>query len=94
MFNREYQVRANREGRRKLEGEQIDITFPRRGRPSRYRRLERAGQMRLGLIGAIRPNYLNSPHVEIKQNLADSLQMALSTAITPENPITDLDVPF
>lgn len=47
MFNREYQVRAKRRG--KLEGEQLDITFPRRGRPSRIRRLERAGQMRLGL---------------------------------------------
>jgi hypothetical protein len=35
--------------RAKLQGEQLDITFPRRGRPSRFRRLERAGQMRLDL---------------------------------------------
>jgi hypothetical protein len=35
--------------RAKLQGEQLDITFPRRGRPSRFRRLERAGQMRLEL---------------------------------------------
>jgi hypothetical protein len=35
--------------RAKLQGEQLDITFPRRGRPSRFRRLERAGQMSLAL---------------------------------------------
>src|SRR5258708_33020135 len=46
MFAREYHIRARRS---KLEGEQLDITFPRRGRPSRIRRLERAGQMRLQL---------------------------------------------
>lgn len=47
MFNRRtYQPRARRA---KLQGEQIDIGFPRRGRTSRVRRLERAGQMRLGL---------------------------------------------
>jgi hypothetical protein len=91
MFAR-YHIRANR--RAKLQGQQLDITFPRRGRPSKFRRLERAGQMRLSLDGAIRPNYTHSPNVAIEQNLADSLQMMLSTAITPDNPITDADVPF
>jgi hypothetical protein len=46
MFNRTYQIRRRRT---KLQGEQLDITFPRRGRPTKFRRLERAGQMRLGL---------------------------------------------
>lgn len=46
MFNRSYQARRRRT---KLQGEQLDITFPRRGRPSKFRNLERAGQMRLGL---------------------------------------------
>lgn len=34
---------------RKLRGEQLDIRFPIRGRPTRIRVLERAGQMRLNL---------------------------------------------
>jgi hypothetical protein len=49
MFNRSYQRGARRTP---LQGEQLDIGFPRRGRTSRMRRLERAGQMRLlGLHG-------------------------------------------
>jgi hypothetical protein len=53
MFNREYQIRAKRQARAKLRGEQTEILFPRRGRPSRVRRLEKAGQMRLGLHGKV-----------------------------------------
>lgn len=34
---------------RKLRGEQLDFRFPIRGRPTRTRVLERAGQMRLDL---------------------------------------------
>jgi hypothetical protein len=58
--------------RAKLQGEQLDITFPRRGRPSRFRRLERAGQMRLDLqrgtatsrITVTRQTELNACHEE------------------------------
>ena len=46
VFNRTYQTRARR---RALQGQQLDIYFPRRGRPSRKLRLERAGQLSLNL---------------------------------------------
>jgi hypothetical protein len=50
LFGREYQIRARRsvEGG-KLKGEQQRLAFPQRGRPSRFRVLERCGQMRLEL---------------------------------------------
>lgn len=49
MFNREYHVRANRRARAKLQGEQLELADPRRGRPTRIRVLERCGQLRLNL---------------------------------------------
>jgi hypothetical protein len=87
MFAREYHIRAKRAARRKLEGEQLDITFPRRGRPSRFRNLERAGQMRLTLtIGATKvPNVPRAQAFEHdKETLDDALQMTF-----PVRPLTD-----
>lgn len=81
----------------RLQGEQLDFAFPRRGRPTRRKLLERCGQMRLGFDGQInltRPAYMRLANIEIEENLPDALQLILSTAITPENPITDADVPF
>ncbi len=76
MLNREYHVRANRQGRR-LEGQQLDISFPRRGRPSRFKRLERAGQMRLELLPINRrtrkPEFVTSP-VEKSEGNSRSLK--------------------
>lgn len=83
--------------RQRLQGEQLGFRFPRRGRPTRIRVLERCGQLRLGFAGQIkltRPNYMGLENIEIEQNLVDALQLTLSTAITPEHPITDADVPF
>lgn len=54
--------------RAKLQGEQLDITFPRRGRPSRFRRLERAGQMSLALHGQISQNVQNRPIAQISDS--------------------------
>lgn len=39
----------------KLRGHQLDLAFPRRGRPSKHRVLERCGQMRLDLSAAVKP---------------------------------------
>jgi hypothetical protein len=70
-FNRTYHVRARRS---RLQGEQLDISFPRRGRLSRFRKLERAGQMRLGLHGQTKltieaPNVANAEPETIDQAL-------------------------
>jgi hypothetical protein len=78
MFAREYHIRAKRAGRRKLEGQQLDITFPRRGRPSKHRVLERCGQMQLALtIGVTK--VANVPRAQAvehdKETLDDALQM-------------------
>lgn len=67
--------------RGKLQGEQLDITFPRRGRPSRFRRLERAGQMSLDLqrgtatsrITVIRQTEPNACHEESPDAALDYL---------------------
>jgi hypothetical protein len=50
LFAREYHIRAKRAARQKLQGEQLDISFPVRGRPKKQRVLERCGQMRLNLL--------------------------------------------
>jgi hypothetical protein len=62
--------------RAKLQGEQLDITFPRRGRPSRFRRLERAGQMSLGLEGQITQNVQNQQNRQIAQDSPDDVRSA------------------
>jgi hypothetical protein len=54
--------------RSKLQGEQLDITFPRRGRPSRFRRLERAGQMSLALHGQISQSVQNRQIAQISDS--------------------------
>lgn len=66
--------------RGKLQGEQLDITFPRRGRPSRFRRLERAGQMTLDLTkSASRAN--SGTSVRVGSGDESSRQVAVSDAI-------------
>jgi hypothetical protein len=54
--------------RGKLQGEQLDISFPRRGRPSRFRRLERAGQMALALRPPTNSRTQNPEFVTNMQN--------------------------
>ena len=104
-----------RSHQQRLQGEQLDIRFPRRGRPTRIRVLERCGQLRLNLCGAAKTERVVH-FVQLVRN-EESLDAALdlcfpereltepermrelnrlfqSTAITPENPITDADVPF
>ena len=50
-MNRSYtRARNGRLGR--LKGEQIDFAWPRRGRPSKHRVLERGGQLQLELTAA------------------------------------------
>jgi hypothetical protein len=77
MQNREYQIRATRRARRKLQGEQLDITFPRRGRPSRFRRLERAGQMSLALRPPTNSRTRNPEFVTSPVENAESPEAAL-----------------
>jgi hypothetical protein len=86
MFAREYHIRAKRAGRRKLEGEQLDITFPRRGRPSKHRVLERCGQMQLALCRyPKRPRIVqNVQVVQMSRDFDDALQMTF-----PIRPLTD-----
>jgi hypothetical protein len=84
LFAREYHIRAKRAARQKLQGEQLDITFPRRGRPSRIRRLERAGQMRLGLGAPPK----NIRIVQSVQNEPETLDSALQMTF-PVRPYTD-----
>jgi len=83
MFNRTYQIRA-RKG--KLQGEQLDITFPRRGRPSKHRVLERCGQMQLALAEGKPPQ--NVRIVQIVQNEPESLDDALQMTF-PVRPYTE-----
>ena len=97
MLNREYHVRANRQGRR-LEGQQLDISFPRRGRPSRFKRLERAGQMRLELLPINRrtrkPEFVTSP-VEKSEGNSRSLKETFESALDlcfPERALTELEL--
>jgi hypothetical protein len=84
MLNREYQIRATRRSRRKLQGEQLDITFPRRGRPSRFRRLERAGQMRLGLLPG-----RNVQHVQHVKDVLDESPEAALDYLFPVGPMSE-----
>lgn len=76
MFNREFHVRANRRGRAKLQGEQLDISFPQRGRPSKFRRLERAGQMRLTLHGKVQQTAATCAISAIEQTEPNACQAA------------------
>src|SRR5438309_695240 len=73
--------------RAKLQGEQLEITFPRRGRPSRFRRLERAGQMRLGLHGQTK--FTQSEHVTSSE--PETIDQALDY-LFPVRPLTELEL--
>ena len=75
MFNKSYQIRARR--RPRLDGEQLGIAFPRRGRPSRLRTLERSGQLRLNLCGKLEQTAAPAPPRETApETFDDVLQMA------------------
>ena len=79
--NRSYQPRC---GARPLEGQQTDFTFPRRGRPSRKRRLERAGQLSLNLQPcAARVEKISTPSPKL-ETFDEALQMTF-----PERELTD-----
>ena len=81
MRNRSYHIARRRS---KLQGEQLDITFPRRGRPSRFRRLERAGQMRLNLAGGLNQTRSVVTSPPEPETLDDALQMTF-----PVRPYTE-----
>jgi hypothetical protein len=98
MFNREYHVRANREGRAKLQGEQQRLAFPRRGRPSKFRRLERAGQMRLGLHGVTKIETIHATKVQqtasshaVESDAIDDIDSALQMTF-PVGPLSELEL--
>jgi hypothetical protein len=74
--------------RAKLQGEQLDITFPRRGRPSRFRRLERAGQMPLALDGQITQNVQNQQNRQIAQ-ISDSDVRSACDYLFPVGPMSE-----
>jgi hypothetical protein len=80
-FNRTYHVQARRS---RLQGEQLDIAFPRRGRLSRFRKLERAGQMRLGLHGQTK--FTQSEHVTSSE--PETIDQALDY-LFPVRPLTE-----
>jgi hypothetical protein len=84
MFAREYHIRANRQGRRRLQGEQLDITFPRRGRPSKFRRLERAGQMRLQLHGKVQQTAATSAPAIERKRTGNECDSECELKVTPE----------
>ena len=86
MFNRTYHVRARRE---RLQGEQLDISFPRRGRPSKFRRLEKCGQMRLNLQPG--KSAENVPTEPIVQKEPESFERALELTF-PERPLTEMEL--
>jgi len=86
LFNRTYQIRARRQ---KLQGEQLDITFPRRGRPTKHRVLERCGQLQLALNGQIKltPAAATEPAPTLArpaETLEDALQMTF-----PNQPLSE-----
>jgi hypothetical protein len=86
MFNRSYQRAARRTP---LQGEQIDIYFPRRGRTSRFRKLERAGQMRLNLVRpAANSEPANSEHKKIVLAEPDTIEEAVDY-LFPIRPMTE-----
>lgn len=70
----------------RLQGEQLDISFPRRGRPTRYRRLEGAGQMRLGLHGQI-----NLTVVATTIREPETIEQAVDY-LFPERPLTEAEL--
>jgi hypothetical protein len=70
--------------RAKLQGEQLDIAFPRRGRLSRFRKLERAGQMRLGLHGQTK--FTQSEHATSSE--PETIDQALDY-LFPVRPLTE-----
>jgi hypothetical protein len=70
--------------RAKLQGEQLDISFPRRGRLSRFRKLERAGQMRLGLHGQTK--FTQSEHATSSE--PETIDQALDY-LFPVRPLTE-----
>jgi hypothetical protein len=74
--------------RARLQGEQLDITFPRRGRPSRFRRLERAGQMRLGLQAPTHSRTRNPEFVTSAVENIESPEAALDY-LFPVGPMTE-----
>jgi hypothetical protein len=84
MFNRTGQLRSRKA---RLNGQQLDIAFPRRGRPSKFRRLERAGQMRLDLQ---RPTA--NTHAACAKHTADVHPETMDSALDylfPVGPMTD-----
>jgi hypothetical protein len=84
VFNRTYQQRARRSAR--LQGEQLDISFPHRGRPSRIRVLERCGQLRLSLCDAGPLKQAERQHTALPQrdNFDPDRQLSIEEVYDPE----------
>jgi hypothetical protein len=91
LFAREYHIRAKRAGRQKLQGQQLDISFPVRGRPKKQRVLERCGQMRLNLAGGLsqtQSQQLTTNHPE-PDDFDAALQMTFPIRRELKLPMTD-----
>lgn len=89
MLNRSYQRARNG----KLKGHQLDLVFPRRGRPSRHRALERCGQATLDFGGAClrlatQGTTTTPPIGPLQRNNAETLDDALQTCF-PIRPMTE-----
>jgi hypothetical protein len=83
MQNRSYSRARNG----KLRGQQLDITFPRRGRPTKHRVLERCGQMTL-ILGPPPKNVRIVQNVqEEPETLDDALQMCF-----PIGPLSEIEL--
>lgn len=70
-------------GAARLKGCQLDLVFPIRGRPTKRRALEKAGQMRIPFAGVLRCSASAKPMPAI-ETLDDALQ-----ATFPIRPFTD-----
>jgi hypothetical protein len=87
MQNRSYSRARNG----KLRGQQLDITFPRRGRPTKHRVLERCGQLQLELqparICSKSTDLCNKPPTACDESLDDALQMCF-----PIGPLSEIEL--
>lgn len=83
MFNRTYQIRARQSV---LQGQQLDIGFPIRGRPTRRRTLEKCGQMRLNLQPAAAIDRKSVDHHSSREETFDqALELTFPEREPPED---------
>lgn len=69
----------------KLTGEQLKLCFPRRGRPTRRRQLERAGQMELPLTHSRTRKAVFVTTDGTPESFDDALQMTFPVAPSTED---------